>query len=473
MISFAMIYAYTRMLTPASFGAYSLVFSVVLVVQISVYYAIPLAVMRFYPAAEVAGREAVFLRQAYALFYAVTVVIVAVSAVALWLVPLGPAEANTAWLGVPLLVARSAIGMNQAVNRSADRMARFNSIECFHATLGFLLGLLFILVLGPRAESVIIGLLLAALMCALADMRLLVIPFRRWPDRLDRAAVLRLANFAWPLMLAALTSCMLQLSDRFVIGGLGSAEMLGIYTVAYSLVERPTTLICLAISTATFSMAVQALEQRGRQAGRIQAGKNGAVLLALALPACIGLALTSRHIAAVLVGPAFQAGVAALIPIMCFTALFRGVRSHFIDHAFHLAGRPNLMLWSYGPAALANIVLNLVLVPRYGMMGAAWAGLACQAAAGVAGWFVGYRVFPLWLPLGSVLRTVAAVVPMAAILWFVTLPLTWLGLLGEVGIGMAAFAAAAFLLNVGGFRSSLRLPPITRRPRVCSFGSLK
>ena len=53
-----------------------------------------------------------------------------------------------------------------------------------------------------------------------------------------------------------------------------------------------------------------------------------------------------------------------------------GLRAHFIDHAFHLSGRPLLMLWTYGPATVANIALNLYVVPRYGMMGAAWTALA-------------------------------------------------------------------------------------------------
>jgi len=345
---------------------------------------------------------------------------------------------------------RASVGLNQAVNRSADLMGRYNFIECVHATLGFVLGLGFVLLLGPTAEAALLGLLAAAFICVCIDLRIMVSPFRRYSGKIDRASMWRLINFAWPLVTVAMTASLLQLSDRFVIGGLGSAEMLGIYSVAYSLVERPTTLICGSISLATFSVAVQMLEREGREAGRIQAGKNGAVLLALALPACVGLAMTSPYIAAVLVGPAFGPGVAALIPIMCFTALCHGVRAHFIDHAFHFAGRPNLMLWSYGPAALANIGLNLLLVPRYGILGVAWAGLACQIGAAVIAWIVGRRIFPLWLPMRQVLRIVAAVVPMVAVLAVVELPLSWLGLLEAVSLGAGTYTLAAVLLDVGG-----------------------
>jgi O-antigen/teichoic acid export membrane protein len=456
-VSFLMIYAYTRVLTPGSFGAYSFVFSVVAFVQSSVYDAIPMAVMRFYPASAVAGRKTAFLREASALFYAVALGIVALGGIALWLIPLRPDEVSFVWMGLPLLVLRSAVGMNQAVNRSSNLMARFNWIECAHAVLGLGLGLLFILLLGPTAKAVILGLLVAALICTLTDSRLMVASFPFRAGWVDSTEIMRIVNFVWPLVVAALTASLLQLSDRFVVGGLGSAEMLGLYTVAYSLVERPTNLICTSISTATFSMAVQALEQHGLQAGSIQAGKNGAALLALSLPACVGLAMTSHSIATVVVGSAYQAGVAALIPIMCFTALFRGVRAHFVDHAFHLARRPRLLLWSYAPAAAANIMLNLVLVPRYGMMGAAWSALVCQAGATTASWFIGRRVFPLWLPAGPVLGIFGAVISMAIVLWVVEFPGTWLGLIGAVVLGLAVYGFVSLLLNVGGIRSFVRV----------------
>jgi O-antigen/teichoic acid export membrane protein len=245
----------------------------------------------------------------------------------------------------------------------------------------------------------------------------------------------------------------LQNSDRFMLGSLAGPEVLGIFAVAYNLVERPTTLICSSISTATFPLVVQVLEQQGKEAARIQAGRNGIALLAVSLPACAGLALTADYVSAVLVGPAFREGVAALLPIMCFTALARGLRAHFVDHAFHLSGRPLLMLWTYGPATVLNIALNLYVVPRYGMFGAAWTALACQSATIVLGWFLGTALFPVWLPFWQVVRCVAAVVPMAAGLMLVHFPLSWFGLFASILLGGTLYIVSAIALDVGGVRS--------------------
>jgi O-antigen/teichoic acid export membrane protein len=452
-ISMAMVYAYTRLLTPAALGSYTFVFSSVLVLQTSLFFALPITVMRFYPQAAVAGWQDRFLTQAYALFYALAGVTIVLGVGIGLLVDLPADYRLAAWLGLPLLLLRSLVQLNQSVNRSTNRMGRDNIIEGLHAALGFGLGLVALLVLGHGPESIILGLLVAAIVCAGLDFRLLGAPFRPAAGAFQRQELRQLIDYAWPLVAAQATEIVMQNSDRFLLGSLAGAGMLGIYAVAYNLVDRPTTLICLSITTATFSLAMQVLERQGREAARLQAGRNGIALLAMALPACAGLSLTANYIAAVLVGPEFRDGVAALIPIICFASLIRGVRAHFIDHAFHLSGKPLSMLWSYGPATVLSILLNLWAVPRYGMFGAAWVAVVCHGVAASGCWYLANRVFPVWLPLGQVVRCVLAIVPMTAALTLIPLPMDWLGLIAAVLMGGAIYIASAVALNVGEVRS--------------------
>jgi O-antigen/teichoic acid export membrane protein len=452
-VSVLMIYAYTRLLSPAAFGNYSYVFSAVLVLQTSLFYALPIAVMRFFPGNARAGRGDGLLKEAYVVFYSMCLAVALIGACAELLVPLPPEYRLATWLALPMLLFRSLVQLNQAVNRSRNMMGRYNTIECVHAVLGFGLGLIALRVLGHGAEAIILGLLIAAIACSSFDIKLLASPFRGSAGVLDKAELIRLVEYAWPLVAVAATAVILQNSDRFLLGSLAGAEVLGLFAVAYNLVERPTTLICSSISTATFPLIVQVLEHQGREAARLQAGRNGIALLAVTLPACAGLALTADYVAATLVGPAFRSGVAALLPIMSFTALARGVRAHFIDHAFHLSGRPLLMLWTYGPATVVNIALNIYVVPRYGMMGAAWTALFCQGATVVSGWFLGTSLFPVWLPIRQVIVCFMAVVPMTVALIVIRFPLNWFGLLEAMSLGGGIYIVSALVLDVGEVRS--------------------
>jgi O-antigen/teichoic acid export membrane protein len=463
-VSVVMVYAYTRLLSPAAFGSYSYVFSAVLVLQMSLFYALPIAVLRFFPGATRDDRRNGLLKEAYVVFYGMCIVVVALSICAGLLVPLPPQYRIAAWLAVPMLLFRSLVQLNQSINRSANLMGRFNTIECVHAVLGFALGLAALHILGHGPEAIILGLLLAAILCSLPDANLLLSPFRRTAGALDMAELVRLVEYAWPLVAVAATAVIMQNSDRFMLGSLAGADVLGVFAVAYNLVERPTTLICNSISTATFPLVVQVLEHQGREAARLQAGRNGIALLVVALPTCAGLALTADYVSASLVGPAFRTGVALLLPIMSFTALARGIRSHFIDHAFHLSGRPLLMLWTYVPATIANIALNVYLIPRYGMMGAAWAALICQTAIVIAGWFLGTSLFPVWLPVRQVIICILAIVPMTVALTVIRFPLNWFGLFAAVGLGSVLYIITAAALDAGEMRS-LALAALRKRLR--------
>ena len=400
-VSILMVYAYTRLLSPDAFGVYSYVFATVLVLQASLFQALPIAVMRFYPGAAKAGRKDRLLKEAYLVFYGLAGALTLICAGIMLAVNMPREYWLPAVLAAPMLLFRSLVQLNQAINRSADKMRRYNAIECAHASLGFELGLVALYLLGPSAAAIVIGLLIAAIACSLADVRLLLAPFAPTAKGLDRAELVRLLAYAWPMVAVAATSTILQTSDRFMIGSMAGAGALGIFAVAYSLVERPTSLICGSITTTTFPLVVQVLEHQGKEAARLQAGRNGIALLAVCLPACAGLALTADYIAASLVGPAFRAGVAGLLPIMAWTVLARNLRAHFVDHAYHLSGRPLGMLWTYVPVTILNIALNLFAVPRYGMFGAAWTALLCQWLTVITGWFIGTSLFPVWLPLGQ------------------------------------------------------------------------
>ena len=194
MVSVLMIYAYTRLLTPAAFGAYSYVFSAILVLQTSLFLALPIAVTRFFPAAVIADRRPGLLKEAYVVFYLMCLATVSVGVCASFLMPLPKQYTAAVWLALPTLLFRSLVQLNQSVNRSGNLMRRFNTIESLHAVLGFVLSLAALRIFGYGSEAIIIGLLAAAIVCSSCDIRLLAAPFRRNAGALDRAELLRLVG---------------------------------------------------------------------------------------------------------------------------------------------------------------------------------------------------------------------------------------------------------------------------------------
>jgi O-antigen/teichoic acid export membrane protein len=101
------------------------------------------------------------------------------------------------------------------------------------------------------------------------------------------------------------------------------------------------------------------------------------------------------------VGPAFRAGL-VIVPIILAAKLFLGV--------FY-----NLSVWYkltnktlYGAiiailGATITIALNVVLIPKYGYIGAAWANFACYFTMMVVSYFWGRKVYPVPYNVAKVL----------------------------------------------------------------------
>ena len=452
----AAVYAFTRVLSPAAFGEYSVAVSAVMIAQAPAY-ALSTALARLYPAAERTARVADLCKTAYAALFGMASAIAAGALAASSFLAAG----NLILIAVLLLACRGAVIVGQVVNRMAGRAVRYTAVECGSALLGLLAGLALVRLAAPTAASVLGGLALGAGAFALLDARRIAAAFAA--GRLDRGAVREIAALALPLVATGLTGALLLQADRFVVGGIGGAQALGVYAVAVSLVERPTTVLCTVIATATYPLAIRVLESEGAAAGRRQAGLNGAALIALTLPACAGLALGSRQVAALLVGPEFREGVAAVLPLLCATAFLRGVSAHWLEHAFQLGRRTDLMPWLYLPAAILHLACSTALIPVLGPAGAALSGLLAQLAVVAGQVLLSRRVFPLTLPWADIAKIALATGAMLAAIGLAHPPASAAGLAELVLVGAAAYGAA--LLGCAGLGTRRRAWTVAR-PRL-------
>jgi O-antigen/teichoic acid export membrane protein len=76
-----------------------------------------------------------------------------------------------------------------------------------------------------------------------------------------------------------------------------------------------------------------------------------------------------------------------------------------------------------GIAAVVNVALNVVLIPPFGMMGAAVATLVAYLALFVAMWLNSRRVYPVAYQWRRVLTVAAAAAGLTALAWAVDAPL--------------------------------------------------
>jgi O-antigen/teichoic acid export membrane protein len=140
-------------------------------------------------------------------------------------------------------------------------------------------------------------------------------------------------------------------------------------------------------------------------------------------------------------------------------AFFIGSLMTYPGYACKLTGRTDLILVSIAISAAANVALNVLLIPRYGVMGAALSCLLAGLIRLIVLAIVVTRLFPL--PLPEPIMVLAAVLGSAAMsvwLWAFYGTIGWIAACYIVP-GAAIIYASVYLLvaNLGGLKSEAAL----------------
>ena len=171
------------------------------------------------------------------------------------------------------------------------------------------------------------------------------------------------------------------------------------------------------------------------------------MLLAVLAPASIGMILTANDIATTLVGPKFQAPVAALTPWLTIAGFFASLRAYFFDYSFQLGARPNAQAWLTAVAAIAAIALSVYLIPTYGPLGAAIAVTVAMTTSCLLAATVGRYVYYIPFPFRSAIQIAICCTVMA--LAVLTVPGNGpFSLAGKVMLGSLVYTIAAVSFNI-------------------------
>src|SRR5262249_27244001 len=146
------------------------------------------------------------------------------------------------------------------------------------------------------------------------------------------------------------------------------------------------TALLMIVNLAAFPITVRAVDARGHQGAAMEIRTHGNLLLLLALPATVGLAVLAPNVATVLVGEQFRAASMRILPVVAVAALLSGLKAYYFDLSYQLGGRTSVQVWTSGAAALTNVLLNVLLIPRYGSIGAAWSTLIAYLVGCIFSW---------------------------------------------------------------------------------------
>jgi len=341
-----------------------------------------------------------------------------------------------AYLGVPL-------ALLQAVNRARGQAKTHTTFQLASFAVNVSATLYFIAALRQGAIGSLRGTLTATLVLLPVALALLV---REMEFKFSWHWLKRSLVFGLPLVPHYFAGWLLTFADRYMLERLSTIEAVGLYSLAYN-VSMALSLVTSSLNQAWgpiyYDMAGDE-DQRGllpRLSTIYAAGVTIAAIAFLAL---------SRELLVILAAERYWEA-AGVVPIVTAGYYAFAMYSVLSTGTFFAKRTGRIMLLT-SFAAAANIGANLLLIPRYGMYGAAWATLISYTLMAI-----GARVLTGWsmpgsLEDGKLLR--ATIVFAVAFVGNHAIDGFALPLAADILAKLALVAASAGLLMVGGVVSA-------------------
>ncbi|WP_437594205.1 oligosaccharide flippase family protein [Sorangium sp. So ce1000] len=374
-----------------------------------------------------------------------------------------------------VLATRSGIGAQLVVLAAASQLATllystmwlsFEAHERFQYILYAELGArLFVIALSAALLALGFGVVAAAAAFLLGNVLELGITSHYLRSRLYRpelttppAELWQIAKRSLPIgALGALSSALLQI-DRVMLRALCDEKAVGVYSAAWVLSENFRMLPDVLLGAA-FAAGMRLYAQDRDAFGRLY---GGCVLVAalFGMPVAAGVFLLAPDIIQLVYGRAGDYAPAAGV----LRILACGVPVTFAFQVVTLpllaAKREVAMVKLLAVALVANVALNLLLLPRYRALGAACATLTVSAGALIASWSITARWAHV-VELGRILAVLAATAVMISAAYVARV---LAGMWASIAVGVAVYVVLLLALRVVSLRELRAL--LARRVRA-------
>lgn len=259
--------------------------------------------------------------------------------------------------------------------------------------------------------------------------------------RRDRAMVpnfsLRIPTMvrrAMPLGIAGIAIAVYYTIDTVLLGLMRTSSEVGNYAVAYRLVLPVLT---VAVVTGNIALPVMSrlLSTDPERMPALLSGLSRGLLL-LGLPIATGTTIVAEPLVTAIFGAAYEpAALPLAVLIWSCVTVFANAPFGFLMIA---RGQDRQYMQATVVGALLNVVANFLLIPAFGMLGAAIATILAEVVV---------LALIVWqtrdLSLRPLVSGIAAALPPTALMAIVILP--WRDSLFAIPIGVATYAVAALL----------------------------
>jgi len=454
LVGFAGVYVFTRLLGAEDYGRYALLFSIQTLIHTLTLTWVEAASFRFAGRAVETGDLPGHYRTALKLVsWSLVFTALGVGLVALLFRDDPAYLVVLPWLFI-LAVVSTFINVALEAHRAHQRVGRYSFNQTGRIVLGFLVGAGVAYYTGFGPASPFLGLLFGVVLVLMREGPWLLKQAKGGKTNATR-------NKAWimfgvPVAAAMALDILLSVSDRFLIKYFIDEAAVGAYAAGYGVADKPVLMICAWAALGAAPLLMAAFESEGKAAASKAAEGLFRTILFLGLPAAAGLALVAEPLAEATISAVLSEQAAQIIPFIAFTGLLNGLLIHYVSESFQLVRRTDQRAMLMVVPVILNIVLNIVLLPKLGVMGAVYATVFSYGFAVLLLGYFGRKLLALPVPILEIFKVGIASLAMWPVIYVLPDLGSWSELFLKAFAGGTVYLLVAVLLDAGGARAFLK-----------------
>lgn len=251
-------------------------------------------------------------------------------------------------------------------------------------------------------------------------------------------------SFGIPTIPVALSSWLVDLSDRFLILFLLGTVFVGYYSPAYTL---GNVILMFGAPFAFLLPALLSFYYDQEKIGEVRKHLNYSFkyFMLISVPAVFGLSILSKPLLTLLTTPEITQNSYFITPFIAIGSFLFGIQG-IISQILVLEKKTKILGSRWIAAAVLNICLNILLIPYYGIIVAAISTLVTYMFTFAVSWYYSLKYIKINLELDFIFKILFASILMSFVIIFIN-PTTIIGILGTVLMCSAVYLMIIFFLN--------------------------
>lgn len=401
---------YTNVLPTGDYGVFSNIYAYIAFINVIFIYGADAAYMKYASDAKTEGKKGVF--STAFLMVASTTVALSIAFLVLKSPLISviqiPEKQSKLFYYLVGIVALDALSMVPYAKLRLERKAlRFSVIRFSNIILNLFLNFFLVIRLKLGIEAIFIANLAASF---LSFILLMPDVLKELEARINKEMIKKILLFGIPYLPAAISAQIVNVIDRPVVLAMTNESTLGIYQANYKLG------IFMSLIVLMFQFAWQPFFLNNAKEKNAKEIFSKVLTLFVLFASIIWIILSlfiddfariQFYHGRTIIGKEYLSGL-PIIPIILLAYMFNGIYYNF-QAGIYIEEKTKYFPIATGAGAIVNVVVNILLIPVMGIMGAAIATLAAYMVMAITLFYFSQKYYPIPYEYGKVARILSLI----------------------------------------------------------------